>query len=514
MSNLSNVMVLPAGEALDSKSADHVVAGDHTDDLRGRAVRGAFAAGSAQGAAIILRTLSMIAMARLLFPADFGLVGMVTAVTGFMAFFHDFGLGIASVQRVSVTNEQVSTLFWVNLAAGLTMTIACVLIAPVVVRFYGEQRLLSITIVLGTGFLLNSAGVQHRAMLQRGMRFGALAVVDTLSLTSGILVGLTMAWSGFGYWALVMMTITPALTGAVGTWIATGWVPGPPRRRSGIRSMLGFGGTVTANSLVVYLAYNVDKILLGRFWGPNVLGIYGRAYQLINIPTENLNSTLSQVALPALAKIQGDPQRLRSYFLQGYGLFLAIVVPITFACALFADDVIRVFLGQRWQDAAPIFRLLAPTILVFAAINPLGWLMLAIGRQGRSLQIAFALAPVVTLGYCLGLPWGANGVAAGFSGAMIALAAPVIWWARRGTLITIGDVLAQVAPPLGSIALAAVVTLVLDGGIRELHVPLMRLVVETAILLGTYAAVLLFAMKRWTAYSKIVSDLRPRSARA
>src|SRR5207302_9748284 len=142
-------------------------------------------------------------------------------------------------------------------------------------------------------------------------------------------------------------------------------------------SMLWFGGTVTLNNVVVYLAYNVDKVLLGRFWGAEALGVYGRAYQLINLPTENLNSTIGLVAFPALSRVQNDPVRLKSYFLKGYSLFLSLVLPITVACGLFAEDIIRVFLGAQWHEAARIFRLLAPTILAFAVVHPCGWLMQA-----------------------------------------------------------------------------------------------------------------------------------------
>ena len=106
--------------------------------------------------------------------------------------------------------------------------------------------------------------------------------------------------------------------------------------------MLGFGGTVTLNSIIVYVAYNVDKLLIGRLWGAEALGIYGRAYQLINIPTENLNTAVGGVALSALSRVRHDPPRLKSYFLKSYSLVLAFTLPTTIACALLADDMILV----------------------------------------------------------------------------------------------------------------------------------------------------------------------------
>jgi PST family polysaccharide transporter len=164
----------------------------------------------------------MIVLARLLVPRDFGLIAMVTAVTGFMAFFHDFGLSMASIQRVTVTREQISTLFWVNLGAGACLAGGCVALAPVLVWFYREPRLLFITMTLGAGFLCNGAAVQHRAILQRSMRFGTIALLDTAALVAGVIAGVSLALLGRGYWALVATSIVPPIVGAVGTWFVTG----------------------------------------------------------------------------------------------------------------------------------------------------------------------------------------------------------------------------------------------------------------------------------------------------
>ena len=169
---------------------------------------------------------------------------------------------------------------------------------------------------LAAGFLFNAAGVQHGALLQRQMRFTALAVINTVALLIGTAIAIGGAMAGYGYWALVAMTSPFHCVSTIGFWLtAAGFRDA--RRRTGIRSMMRFGGTLTLNGLVVYVATNLEKVLLGRFWGVDALGIYGRAYQLINIPTENLNSAAGEVAFSALSRLQGDPIRLKSYFLKG-----------------------------------------------------------------------------------------------------------------------------------------------------------------------------------------------------
>jgi len=345
-------------------------------------------------------------------------------------------------------------------------------------------------------------------VLMREMRFSALATSDVISLFVGIATGVGMALAGLGYWSLVGITVCQNIVNTLGVWIAGGWIPGLPRRKVGVRSMLKYGGTLTLNSVLVYIAYNTDKVLLGRFWGAEVLGIYGRAYQFINIPTSNLNVCIGQVAFPALSRLQNEPKRLKSYFLKGYGLFLSLVMPITMACALFAEDIIRVFFGPNWGEAAPVFRLLAPTILAFALINPFGWFMQAIGHAARSLKIAMLLVPVVILGYVVGLRYGAEGVATGFSIVAVVLVVPVIFWARRGTPVTMMDTVRAIIPPFVSVLIGTAAALAGWSLIRFLDSALLRLVAANTILFGVYGLVLWFVMGQRAVYLGLIRDMR------
>ncbi|MGB7220869.1 MAG: lipopolysaccharide biosynthesis protein [Vicinamibacterales bacterium] len=483
-------------------------------DLKRRTVRGALASGTAQAATFVLRTGSMVVMARLLFPQDFGLFGMVIAFTGFLSLFRDFGLSMASVTRASVTGDQLSTLFWLNVGFGSLLALICAAAGPLLVRFYGEPRLLSIAIAVGVGFVFIGAGAQHRALLQRSMRFAAIAVIDTVALAIGIAAGIAMALLGQGYWALVAMAVAPQAATAVGAWVASGWIPGRPKRRSGVGSMLWYGGSVTFNGVIVYVAYNLDKVLLGRFFGAEALGIYGRAYQLINLPLDNLTSTVSQVAFPALSRLQNDPVRLRSYFLQGYSLFFALVLPITAGCALFSEDIVRVFLGPRWLEAATIFRLLSPTMLVFALINPSAWMLMATGRVARSVKMALVIAPTVILGYVVGLRSGPQGVALGFSAAMLLLAGPMVLWATHETPVSARDIVKAVSPALLSITAGAVAVFALGRYTQTVEPVFLRLVIESFVLFATYWLMLLFTFNQKASYMNILRELRFRTASA
>ncbi len=478
------------------------------EHLKEKTIRGGVARLFAQGTNFFLRIGSLMILARLLSPADFGLVGMVMAFTGALTLFRDFGLSAAAVQRANVTEEQLSTLFWINLFVGVALGLLAIVCAPAIAHFYHEPRLVAVTAVLALAFFFNAAGVQHSAMLQREMRFTALAVINTVALAIGTAIAIWGAKAGYGYWALVVMTVATPFVSTIGFWLTTWWVPGLPQRRAGIRSMMHFGGTVTLNGLVVYIATNFEKVLLGRFWGVDVLGMYGRAYQLINIPTDNLNFAAGEVAFSALSRLQHDPPRLRSYFLKGYSVVVAMTVPITIACALFADDIIRVFLGPKWGGAVPIFRLLSPTILVFAIANPLGWLLSSLGMVGRGLKMSMVIAPAMIASYLIAVPYGPRAVASAYSGVMLLWVVPVIAWSVHGTMISFRDIVHAASRPLISCLVAAVIAFGVRSACGPLFSPLGRLTLETTTLFAAFAGLLLFVAGQRTLYLDILRGLR------
>jgi O-antigen/teichoic acid export membrane protein len=273
--------------------------------------------------------------------------------------------------------------------------------------------------------------------------------------------------------------------------------------------MLHFGGIATCNSFVVFLAWNVEKILLGRFWGADALGLYGRAFQLVTLPVQQLNTAVTGVAFPALSRIQHDAKRLARSFLKGYSVLISLTVPITVSCALFADEIVRIVLGAKWMEAAPIFRVLAPVALVFAVANPLSWLIMSTGRAGRALSISMATTPFVIAGIALGLSHGPIGVALGYSLAMTLLIIPIAAWSKLDTEITWADLWRATKPAFLSGVLAGaagvLVKLTLGGRLS----PISYLLVGLGVVLSIYACGLLIVMRQKHVYMDVLSQLLP-----
>ena len=484
------------------------------DEFKRRSVRGGAASVIGRVAAMALQIGTTLILARLLSPSDYGLQAMVLTLVNLCSLFQDAGLSLATIQRETLTKEQVSTIFWINVGLGVVLTGLVASAGPFLAAFYKDPRLLWLTVASSTVFFFNSLSVQHRSMMNRAMRFTTNVKIDMISATSGSVIAIVMAALRCGYWSLICQNISLPIVTTIGAWIALPWMPGKPRWTSEIRSLLRFGGTVSLNSLVVYVAYNTEKILLGRYWGAAPLGLYGRAYQLSNLPVQQVTDSFSSVAFPMLSRLQSDQQRLRRSYLKAHSLVVSLTVPMVISCALFADAVVRIMLGPKWSGAAPILRLLAPTVLVFAVINPLSWLLQATGRVERSLKMALLIAPVVILGVLAGIHHGPTGVALGYSAAMVLLFVPLVAWAIHGTGVAGADYWDSIKRPLIATALAGCTAWLFKAGFQDTLTLIPSAVIGLTVFFTVYAALLLFVMGQRTVYGDLLGHLFQRNQEA
>jgi O-antigen/teichoic acid export membrane protein len=477
-----------------------------TDDLKRRVVQSGTAKLCGQAANFVLRLAFLTIMARLLSPEEFGVFAMVAVVTGFYGLFTSAGLSSATIQRVTVSDAQMSTLFWVNMLIGVVLCGLCLATAPVLVALFHEPRLMLVTAAMAVGFLVNAAGVQHIALLQRNLRYVTLTSIEVLGQVASMATGIALAVAGFGYWALVASALVGPGVMTVLAWITARWIPGRPHRDAEIRSMLRFGGVVTIQSVLNHVAQNIDKVLLGRFRGADTLGIYGRAYQLVAMPMANLSAALGWVAFSALSRIQDDHGRFRSYFLKGYGITVSLVVPILVFAAVFADDTVRVLLGPQWPDVSLIIQLLAPAGLVVALIEPpIYWLLHSLGMVGRSLRITCATGGLTLVACIAGVTHGGTGIAFAYSIVMSLWLVPCLAWCVHGTPVRLNDLLHATGGPLVGSVVASVIAFVT---VNDLSQPLVRLVLGGVLMCCGYVAILWFVFGRKDFYGGLAKDLR------
>lgn len=367
-------------------------------------------------------------LARLLSPSDYGLIGMVAVATNFVVMFKDLGLSLATVQKTEISSRQISTLFWVNLTLSVVTMVLMILLAPAVSWFYGDSRLTMITIVSACGFIVGGLTVQHEALLKRQMRFMTLSAIALASMIVGYSVGIAFAWYGFGFWALVFSQLALLITNAVLVWITCGWRPGLPRRDTGVRSMLSFGGNITAYGAVNYFSKNADNLLIGKFWGPQQLGLYSKAAQLVGLPTDQVHEPVMAVAVPALSRLADSPERYRKAYLRIMEKVLMLVMPAVALLIVSSDWLVSIVLGAQWKEAGPILVFMSIAGLFQPVINTAGSVLVTQGRSRHLLYWSLISAPLSILSILAGLPWGATGVAASYSLTRVFITNPLMYW--------------------------------------------------------------------------------------
>jgi PST family polysaccharide transporter len=388
-----------------------------------------------------------------------------------------------------------------------------VIASPVLVRVFQEPKLLPIALALATTFPLSALTIQHEALLNRQMRFTALAVIETVAIAVGIGVGIVMGVNGFGYWALVGMTLAMTLAKVVSLALTVRWVPGLPRPRCGVGAMLRFGGYLTGSKLMVYLFRNADNAVIGWWWGAGPLGLYSKAYGLLMLPINQVNGPMGGVAIPALSRLQNDPERVRRVFLGGYAILASVILPTILFLTIFTDEVILVVLGQQWEDSIRLFRLLAPAALVGAlALNPLSWLFIATGRADRQFRFCILWSGLLVLAFALGVRFGPAGVAAGCSIISACLALPLCIYAFRGTSIRLVDLANTLKAPAIAALLAAFAGLSLVFAIPNTVPAFVRALAGAGVVLGTYSVVLLVVMRQWSFYRDLLTELIGRKS--
>jgi len=410
---------------------------DHLkEELGKRSARGGVITLTAQVCKFGLSMSSAIVLARLLTPQDYGLIGMVAILVGFLGMFQYLGLSTATIQWADLNHQQVSALFWMNMALSAAIMLVTIAAAPLAAWFYKEPRLIGITIGYAVSIIITGLYIQHEAILIRQMRFTITAVIEVSAMAIGLAVAIVSAIYGARYWALVINQLVLAMVSVIGMWAACRWRPSWPSSGAGVRSMLTFGSNVTGFNIMQYFARNADNALIGKFWGAYELGLYSRAYQMLLMPMQQINAPLAAVAVPALSRLADSPERYRDAYLKILEKLVMITMPLGAFMIATSDWLVLLLLGPQWKETSTIFMLLGIAAIIQPVTKTSWWLF---STQGRSRDLFHwgIIGAVIAVGSIIaGLPWGAKGVAATYAISDLCIATPLLFWyvGRRGPI--------------------------------------------------------------------------------
>jgi PST family polysaccharide transporter len=365
---------------------------------------------------------------------------MVLGVTGLVGLFKELGLSTATVQRDTITQQQVSNLFWVNVSVSGVLTLISLGLAPLIAMFYHDQRVTGIMMALSLTFLVTGSTVQHQALLTRQMRFRSIAVIEVISMLFAFTSACCLAKWGFGYWALVVQQLVDAATSLGLTWYISEWRPCMPTRNSGVRPMLSFGAHLTIADFLGLLMMNSDSILVGRVFGAEPLGLYTRASVLLVRPLRQVLIPVNAVLTPVLSRLQGDSERYRRSFIRAYETLALITFSFSAMCLALATPIVLVVLGPKWKGVIPLFSAFAVAAASWPLSEVPGWMFQSQGRGREQLRNHTAVGAVTLASYVMGLHWGPLGVVISLAAASMAIRLPIVYYfAGRQGPVTTGD---------------------------------------------------------------------------
>ncbi len=422
----------PSGKAAITRAERNRMALDTSHlstGLGAKTARGGVIGMSQQVLSMVIQLGNAAIMARLLEPSDYGLVAMALVVTGFVSLFTDLGLSTATIQRKAIDQDLVSGLFLINCAMGLAIMLAAWAAAPLAAWAYEDPRVQPLVMALAVTIPLSALGAQHGAILTRRMRWGlvrAQAVIGQLvSVAAGIV---SAAVLDLGYWSLVVAAWAGALTGLALAWTFSGWRPGRVRDWSGVRTAVGFGANLTLFSFANWFTRNLDNALIGWRWGAAELGYYTRAYQLLMLPLNLVSGPVTAAVLPALSRLQDQPERWRARLLEAISALFFITCALTSAMLAASDEMILIVYGDRWAPVTDLFRVLLFAMFSQMITNLNGWVSISLGNTRRMAMYSLLFkAPLSLTLFAIGVSYGAIGVAVAFVAAsFIALVPGVV----------------------------------------------------------------------------------------
>jgi len=299
------------------------------------------------------------------------------------------------------------------------------------VHFYAEPALWGIAAAMSTSFVLMAFSTSHLALLKRDMQFTSIACIELVAVILSVVFAIAAAGGGMSYWAVVIRQLTLPVVFVIGAWILCPWRPGYPAQPSLALPGLKYALQVYGNFSVGYLTRNIDKVLLGKYHGSELLGNYDRAYHLSMMPLGQLLSPLHSVALSTLSRLINDKVRFVSYFTKAVAMVSFLGTLAALILTLSAKDLILLLLGPAWHDAGPVVMAFGPGIAAMLIYGTHSWLHLSLGTPNRWLRWNIFSSIFTIIAFVIAAPYGAVAMAIAYSATAYVLIVPSLWYAGR-----------------------------------------------------------------------------------
>ena len=358
-----------------------------------------------------IRVLVSVVLARLLAPADFGLVSMGMVVTGFLVVIQYLGTSGVIIQRKDLPDRLLSSLFWLNAGFGLVLTIGLFAAADPLSQLFHRSDVAPIIRVLGVSFIVTAVGAVPSALLNRRMQFDVIAKVSFVAAIFQAITGVGMAYAGYGPWALVISTLVSSVVSSVGYWSMTHWFPSFTFDWPAIKSHGRMMTNLTFGNLVAYMVNDADKFIIGRWLGDVSLGYYTMASRFCLYPPHTIVPIVTRVLYPSYSRLQDDDESMQRLMLRASGGIAFITMPLMIGLVVLSAPFVHVVLSDKWQAAIELIALLAPIGILQSISSGSNGVMLAKDKTHWVFWTSSIRGAATILALMIGIPWGLRGVA-------------------------------------------------------------------------------------------------------
>jgi O-antigen/teichoic acid export membrane protein len=416
------------------------------------------------GGQVVTWAITLVVL-RLLAPADYGLMALVSVVISVLMNVSEMGLGSSVVQAQQLGGDEVARVSGLVIALNVA---ACLLLfagAPLVALAFHEERLIALVRVASLQFLLSGLATLPQSLVYRAMRFKWLAAVDLTSVVCAAFTTLVLAWKGAGVWALVIGSLVQ--NGVRTALLLRDGFVWPHFARAGMRRHLQFGGAVTLSRLIWQLVYQCDVLIAGRYLPHASIGLYSVSLHVATLPMQKIMGVVNQVALPAVSRLQSDLPRLRARLLEASRLLTFASVGLLWGLSSVAPEFVRVVMGSQWQDAIYPLRVICLVVPLRMLNAIFSTSTIGLGRAGVDLRNSVVNIVVLPASFFIGVHWGVNGLATSWAIAIPAVFVIVFPRISQALGITLREIADSVWAPLvsGAAMWAAIIgmrTLTLD----------------------------------------------------
>ena len=355
--------------------------------------------------------ITLIILARLLTPDDFGLMATALVVIGLLNIFRDMGLSAAIIQKKLVTDELLYTLFWLSIVIGICATSCLILASPFIASFYKTPKLEFILQVLSFNFLISSMTLLHQALLEKELRFNLLAKIEIIATLIGAVVGILMALNNFGVWSLVSQNLVNISTVSILLGLNKSFKPKMHFKFLDVRNIANYSLNLAGFNIVNYFVRNSDYVLIQKFLGETFLGFYNLAYRIMLYPLQNVTAVISRVMFPIYSRLQDDDEKFRESYIELTNLIALITFPLMSWIVAVSDLFIISLFGEKWVSVIPLLIILAPIGMIQSVYTPAGVIYQTKGRTDWWFKWGIVTGVLFISAFLIGIKWGIVGVA-------------------------------------------------------------------------------------------------------